>query len=342
MNSENILIWLPSPMGDAVMCTAALRSIRNLFNRQRIYFLGNNVVRNILSPGDFYDEWIEYSRMNPLAMAAKLKKYNFSQAILFKNSFSSALAVFLAGIKTRIGYARQGRGFMLTDKLIPQKSADGAFKPEPMIDYYLAIASWLGAETDNRTMELSLKNSDIETARNKLNLANDSAGPIVVLVPGAAGGASKCWLKERFAQTADWLVENYKATVVVSVAPNAMERKIAEDICKTARHDLTSLANVDLTLGQLKAVLSLADLVICNDTGPRHIAVALKRKVISLIGPNDPVWSENNYENDVQIISQAQCAPCNKQKCERDEHICMQWITVEMVCKAAANVLGQL
>ena len=83
-------------MGDAILCTPALRAIRKHFRASRIWFLANSVVRETLSPGTFNDEWMEHDNENPFAIAARLKEHKFTHAILFKNSFASALAVFLA------------------------------------------------------------------------------------------------------------------------------------------------------------------------------------------------------------------------------------------------------
>ena len=80
-------------------------------------------------------------------------------------------------------------------------------------------------------------------------------------------------------------------------------------------------------------------MVISNDTGPRHIAIALKRKVVTLFGPNDPAWTETDYKDEIKIIGDAPCAPCEKPVCKKNEHLCMQAITVEMVCNAAKKLL---
>jgi len=144
---NEILAWLPSPLGDAVLCTPALRAIRQYFNSSKITFFGNPIVRGILSPGSFNDQWLEHDTNNPFAIAKKLKAHKFTHAALFKNSFGSGLAVFLAGIPSRIGYARDGRGILLTDKLHTPRFPDGKFRPISMIDYYLAVASRLGADT---------------------------------------------------------------------------------------------------------------------------------------------------------------------------------------------------
>ncbi|MGD2094779.1 MAG: glycosyltransferase family 9 protein, partial [Phycisphaerales bacterium] len=191
ITKEEILVWLPSPMGDGILCTPALRAIRKYFKFGKITFFTNPVVRQILSPCNFNDEWLEQKSNNPLAIAKQLKEHKFTHAILFKNSFASALAVLLARIPTRIGYAREGRGFLLTDKLYPAKLPGGKFKPISMVDYYLAIASWLGCETNNRNLELQIDSGDEQCLCGKLPQVLDLDGPLVVLVPGGAFGPSK-------------------------------------------------------------------------------------------------------------------------------------------------------
>lgn len=339
MEQEKILVWLPSPMGDAILCTPALRAIRRRFESKRIYFLASSTVKQMLSPSNFNDEWIEYDGKNIFNMACRLKKENFSTAILFKNSFGSALAVMLAGIERRIGYSRDYRGFFLTDKIEAPKEQSGKFKAASMVDYYLGITSRLGCEADDMKLELLLEDDDLSSLSGKMPSIFSPVSPLVVLVPGGAFGPSKCWSPKRFAQTADWLVENYGATVAISIAPNKAEKQIAEDIVSAAKNKLYSLADTPLTLGELKSFIAEADLVITNDTGPRHIAIALDKKLISLFGPNNPDWTQTGHEHEIQIVGTAECAPCEKPECSQMEHLCMKSITVEMVCEAAEKML---
>ncbi|MFH1369833.1 MAG: lipopolysaccharide heptosyltransferase II [Planctomycetota bacterium] len=336
---DNILVWLPSPMGDAILCVPALRAIRKCFDSSKITFLGSSVVRQVLSPSRFADTWLEQSDAGILATAKMLRKNSFTRAILFKNSFGSALACFLAGIPVRVGYAREGRGILLTERLNPPRLSSGDYKPISMVDYYLAIASWLGADAQDRRIELSVEPKDTETVKVKLPQLFSRQGHLVILVPGAAAGSSKRWPAERFAKLADWLATNYNATVVLSIAPNPEEKQIAEKIVNAASHKLVNLGDTPVSLGELKALYADADLVIGNDTGPRHIAIALKRKVITLVGPNNPEWTDPGFDDEVFIEGEAPCAPCDKPICKQTSHFCMEAITVEMVCRAAVKAL---
>ncbi|MBN2019871.1 MAG: lipopolysaccharide heptosyltransferase II, partial [Sedimentisphaerales bacterium] len=322
---NNILVWLPSPMGDAILCTPALRAIRKRFESSKITFFGSSVVRRVLSPCDFTDGWIEANKEGVFGLARSLRRQNFTHVILFKNSFGSALVCFLAGIPARIGYVRDARGIFLTDRLHPLKSASGAFKPISAVDYYLAVASHLGADAADRTMELTVEPKDTETVKAKMPQIFNAGGPVVILVPGATG-PSKRWPADRFAKLADWLVANNNATVVLSVAPNADEKQIAEEIVKASMHKVINLADLPISMGELKGLYSLVDLVICNDTGPRHIAIALKRKVVTLVGPNNPEWTDPGYSDEIFVKGDAPCAPCNKGICKESSHFCMEAI----------------
>lgn len=336
---EKILIWLPSPMGDAILSTPALRSLRRLFEDSEITFLAKPLIREVLSPCRFNDKWLELQSKNPLSVAGKIKRQNYATALLFKNSFGSALSVFLAGIPARIGYAREGRSFLLTRKIYPPKKTDGKFKPVSMIDYYLEIASVLGAAEVERKIELSVDPEARNSVREKLPEAFQTNDPLVILVPGGAFGPSKCWPAGRFAKTAERLIKNHNARIIISVSDQPMEQKIARQIVESCPYKLINLTERPVALSELKALFAVSDLVISNDTGPRHIATGLKRKVITLFGPNDPAWTETGYNKEIRIQGRAPCAPCQKPRCKKNRVYCMESITVEMVCRAAERML---
>ena len=339
MAGEKILVWLPSPLGDAVMCTPALRAIRDNFPDDDITFLASNTVMQVLSPSVFTDRWITLEG-GFFSQVLRLRREKFDRVILFKNSFGSALTVFWASIPTRIGYSREGRGMFLTNKIRPLKTAEDQ-PPCAMIDYYLMLCESIGSDVESSQTELSIDNDDIDTVAKTFPSLFDPAEPVVILVPGGAFGTSKCWPAVRFAETADRLIRDHNAKVVISVAPNPIEEQIAASICEDSKNELVNLAKTPLTLGQLKALYSKASLVITNDTGPRHIAIALGRKVVTLFGPNDPAWTKTDCDNEIEIVGSADCVPCAKPTCYKKEHLCMISISVDQVVNAAEELLGR-
>src|SRR5204862_1084514 len=92
-------------------------------------------------------------------LAARLRRRKFDLAILLPNSFKSALVCKMAGIDRIIGYERDGRGFLLSDKLLPVK-AKGKFIPSPILKYYLGIAHYLGSTHRDMKLELFVTESE--------------------------------------------------------------------------------------------------------------------------------------------------------------------------------------
>ena len=336
---QNIMLWLPSPIGDAVLCTPALRAVRRGFKRSNITFLATEPVRRMLSPCGLCDRWIDWKGSGITAIASELRSRNFSIALLLKNSLGSAAAVFLAGIPQRVGYARDGRSILLTDRLRPPKSSAFRYKPVSMVNYYMAAVSYLGCEGDGLGPELAVDSAADASLSAVLPGIFKKTGPLVILVASGAFGPSKCWPAERFAALADLLAETHKATVVICVSQHPLERAAAARIRQKARFDHISLAERPLDTGQLTALIGRADLVVSNDTGPRHIAIATGRRVITLFGPNDPLWTETGYENEIQITGQAPCGPCARPVCRKKRHWCMESIAVDVVAGAADAML---
>lgn len=335
---EKILVWLPSPMGDAILSTPALRAIRKHFVNAKITFLASKTVREVLTPCPYCDEFMNL-KGNPIKLAIKIRQKDFSRAILLKNSFGSAMTVFLASVQKRIGYDRDWRGVFLTKSIKPARNSIGKYKPGSMVDYYLKICKEIRCDVSDRNIELDVSKEQSESVLKNFGGMIESGKRLAILVPGGAFGPSKLWRAERYAAVADVLIEKYNANVIVSVAPNKIERRIARKICDNANGKLLSLADHKLTLGELKGLFSKADIVITNDAGGRHIAIALKKKVITLFGPNNPKWTKTGYEGETQIRGRAKCVPCDKPKCRMKKHICMNSITVEQVIDTVDKVL---
>ena len=338
--SKGILVWLPSPLGDAVLATPTLRALREYYRDHTIAFIATPTVRALLTPECFNDVWIDVPcRRLPIAA---VRQTACDTAVLLKNSFGAALAVFTAGVRRRVGYARDARRVLLSDAIAVPRDTNGRYRPEPMIDYYLRLADYLGCATTDRQLQIPLDPAADLTLGGKLPALGRPDCPVVVFVCGGAFGPSKCWPADRFAQLADRLVQAFGATVVLLVAPNAAEQAIAQQIVHHATQPVINVGDSPLTIGEAKALIAQAELVVTNDTGPRHIAIALQRPVITLFGPNDPAWTQTGYADEVQIIGQAPCVPCEKPHCRRDQHLCMESITVDTVYSAAVAILERV
>jgi len=353
---QRILVVQPSWVGDAVMATPALRAIRQRFPRAHVAYLMKRYVKPLYGGMPWADQLITYRTGKTKAkagkgeffdLAARLRAGNFDVAVLLPNSFKSALVCKMANIKRIVGYERDGRGFLLSDKLLPQKDK-GKFVPTPIVKYYMGLARYLGATDTDLRMQLFVTEPERREAIDVLTRCGlepdidrpGAAGkpPLVLLNPGAQYGAAKLWRADYFAALADRLIEEQGATVLVSGAPR--ERAIIEQVKRHMKRAALDLSNKGVSLGSLKEIVRRCDLMVTNDTGPRHLAAAFDVPVVTVFGPTHPQWTEIYFPKERQVAVKVFCGPCQKKVCPLD-HRCMTRVTPPMVYDAAVGLLPQ-
>ena len=352
---SKILIVQPSWVGDAVMATPTLRAIRQLYPRAHIAYLMRRYVKPLYGGMPWVDQIITYrtgktrkkAGKSLLDLSARLRRAKFDLAILLPNSFKAALVCKMAKIKRIVGYERDGRGFLLTDKLLHVKDK-GKFLPVPIIKTYMGLAHYLGSGQRDLRMQLFVNESEAREGREVLEQCGLSPvihrpgergePPLILLNPGAQYGAAKCWRPEYFAELADRFVDEWNATILLSGAPR--ERQILDSIKRCMKHAPLDLSNKGLTLGSLKEIVRRCDLMVTNDTGPRHIAAALEVPVVTVFGPTFPEWTEIYFEKERKVAVKVFCGPCQKKICPLD-HRCMTRVTPGMVFEASMQLLGK-
>lgn len=344
-----MLVVLPSWVGDVAMATPTLRALRGLYPAAHISLLVKSYVAPVIETAPWHDRIFHIRttrrtagsasnrRRTTGALAARLRHGNFDLAVLLPNSFRSAVICKMAGIERRLGYDRDGRGLLLTDRLLPMKTR-GQYTPVSAVDYYLGLARYLGAAGSDPRMELFTRPEDDARATAMLDAAGvDRTKPIVMINPGAANhGDAKLWPAARFAAAADRIISAAGATVLVNGSPK--ERAILDEVHAAASHPLVDLPRLGSNLTLLKSLVRQCNLMITNDTGARHIAAAFDVPLISLFGPTDPRWTalEAHAENIIRF--DVDCPACRAGG--RGEHICMTAIGVEAVVQAALRQLN--
>ncbi len=353
LDASKILVVQPSWVGDAVMATPTLRAIRELFPQAHISYLLRRYVKPVYAGMPWADQLITYRTGKTKAkagkgffdLAARLRQGKFDLAILLPNSFKSALVCKMAGIDRIVGYDRDGRGFLLSDKLLPVKER-GKFVPTPIVKYYMGLAHYLGSAQRDLKLQLFVTEHERKEAQDVLARAMVGAdverpaakggAPLVMLNPGAQYGAAKCWLPEYFAKLADRFTQELGGTVLISAAPK--ERPIVEAIQKHSTHPVLDLSRMGMSLGSLKEIVRRCDLMVTNDTGPRHIAAAFDVPVVTVFGPTHPEWTEIYFQRERKVAVKVFCGPCQKKTCPLD-HRCMTRLTPGMVYEAALELL---
>jgi len=335
---DRILIRCPNWVGDAVMATPALRAVRNCFPESHITLLCKPDIADVLSDLPFYDDTVDTpgKGRSTMSVASSLRKQRFDLALILTHSFRSALVARLAGVRRRVGYDLQGRGFLLTDAL--QCPMEGRKKrPEYMAEEYLRIVAYVGCKPSRRCPELAVAHEAVALAQKILGPADaETKGPLVGIAPGASFGPSKLWYPERWAAVADGLAERFDASIVILTAPADWDiyRQIGSRMSARPVYIDEKLMSLQL----LKALVSRLNLLLCTDSGARHVAVAFGVPTVVIMGPTDPRYTATDCEKGVIIREEVDCGPCQKKVCTTD-HRCMTQITSERVLEEASAVL---
>jgi heptosyltransferase-2 len=284
-----------------------------------------------------------------LGAAAALRRRRIDLAVLFPNSFRTALIAWLGGCRQRIGYARYGRRLLLTDALESKRDDKGEFLPSPIIDAYNLLSERAGCQAPGRRMELFTTPADEEAVDQVWKRAGLHAYErVICLNPGAAFGASKCWPTEHFAELANTLATQQRVGVLVLCGP--AERIVSRQIAALARHPavvaLADLAapgchgGVPLSLGLTKACVRRADLLVTTDSGPRHFAAAFDRPVVTLFGPTHIAWTETYHPRAQHMQLEVDCGPCQQRVCPLD-HRCMRNLEPRAVYAEICDLLSR-
>jgi heptosyltransferase-2 len=314
-----------------VMATPMLRSLKEASDGE-IWAMGKPAAMHLYDGLDLFNRFVPYSAkgiVGFLDMVSCLKENGFGRGIVLSHSFRSALLFFLASVETRIGYGRNNRGFMLTETV-----PDAPGGSEPTVEHYLRILDALKAA---RIMETPFLRVTEDEERRFDDRFPDVGANYVVFIVGAQYGPSKRWPDTHFSTLADLLVERFPVRVYLlpGKGEEGVARRVYDGIKRKARVEIK-----DMDIMELKVCLGRASLVVSNDTGPRHISVALSVPTIVILGPMDERYTEYTNSHTYAISRDLPCRPCNMRRCDRD-HECLKGISPEEVLRKAEEVFGE-
>lgn len=333
-------------VGDAVLTTPALRELRRLLPHAHITLATRSWAKGLFADADFLDDLLVYDRgardlRAVWRQTGEWRRRRFDLAVLFQNAFEAALIARAARVPLRLGYATEGRGPLLTHPLkVPSWRGE-----RHEVFYYLNIVAELERRLDGAsgilerepTFALQVSETRRREARELLRAEGltVSGAPLVALCPGSTNSRAKRWPTERYAALADMFIESIGADVALIGSPD--EESVSLEVAARMRHRPLMLTG-RTELAEAVAVLSLADLLVTNDTGPAHISAALERPTLVIFGPTIPATT-GPYSRAAEIIRRPpDCAPCMLRDCPID-HRCMTAITPEEVFARSLSML---
>lgn len=340
---ERVVVRGTNWVGDAVMTVPALRELRRVLPHAHITLATRSWAEGLFMDADFLNDLLIYDRRDFRAVAHQMREWrkrSFDLALLFQNAFEAALISFAARVPVRIGYATEQRGALLTHPLpLPSWRSE-----RHEVFYYLNLVAELerllygASDIAEREPEFALNVSETRKAEARELLSSEGArmsSSIVALCPGSTNSRAKRWPAASYAALADRFITEIGANVVLVGSPDELE--VSREVAAQMRHHPLMLTG-KTNLAQAVAVLSLADVLVTNDTGPAHIAAALNRPTFVIFGPTDP-RTTRPFSNAAEIIRRPpDCAPCMLRDCPID-HRCMTAITPDEVFMSAARMM---
>jgi heptosyltransferase-2 len=330
MQFSSILVRATNWVGDAVMSLAALRALRARFPAARIAVLARPWVADLYARGPFADEVIPLTTprgaRDPVGkwrLARALAARRFDCAILLQNAFEAAALAWLARIPRRIGYDRDGRGWLLTDAV--QVPKPGQTPPHQRF-YYLELLRRAGILAEYPADDAVCLLGVPAVARSWVGVS-----------PGAAYGGAKRWPAERFAEAAVEVASKIGADIALFGSPE--ERTLAEEV----ERRIGMRARVENFAGRtsLREFIDLAAacrVFLTNDSGAMHIASALGVPTVAVFGATDPLATGPAGPRWSVVREPVDCSPCLLRECPID-HRCMTRVEAGRVAREALELL---
>lgn len=337
-----LAVRCPNWVGDIVMATPALESLRRGLPNTTIVGVLKKHAQGILRDGPWFDAFVDCddkSWSGVLHMRRQLRALAPQAAVLLVNSMRSALTLRFCGIKTLYGYQREWRRLLLAGGPKAARDSTG-FVPQPMTDYYLGLCRWLGLDASESIKPRLYIGPELRQ-RGQAVLANHQIKAddfVIGFNPGASFGSSKCWPPAYFAELAELCVKELGARILLFSGPG--EEAIVQAVLDHAKVEMVDLRKDRVDLELLKPMVERCSLLITNDTGPRHYAVALDVPVVVIMGPTDPRWTDSHTEQTSVVRRELDCSPCHKKVCPLGHHRCMKDIKPAEVFTAAETLLS--
>jgi heptosyltransferase-2 len=333
-------------VGDAIMALPALRAVRRRFPEAEIAIVARPYVADIYRDQQICNRLIHYDPRGTHAgffgnerLAAELRALKFDVALLLQNAFDAAWLAWRAGIPDRIGYARDGRSFLLTKALpVPRRGEI----PSHEKFYYLELvrrAGWLDSIPDEDFIGLTVPKEKRRSAEEFLFASGVRRGVLRIAIgAGASYGSAKCWPPARFAELANRLQSQSDADVILF--GTASEAAVSNAISAEMRRPPIDLTG-KTAIADLPALLSQCQLFIGNDSGAMHVAAAAGLRVVAVFGPTDPDGTAPVTPRCSIVQQRPYCSPCFLRRCPTD-HRCMKDVTAEMMETAAKSWLSTI
>ncbi len=337
---NKILIVRTDRIGDVVLSTSVIKVLREAYPQSWLAFMLRPSVSDILIDNPYLNEVITYDKYhNHKSLLASykfsqvLKERHFDLAIILHPSNRAHIITYLAGISERIGYDKNF-SFLLTSKIKDEKAQGLKHEAE----YNFDLLKLISVNSESRETHIEISKIDVGFIDQLLLEKNIKENDKFIVIHPAASCPSKIWPKDNFVGAIKQLLNNLKTKIILVCSEEYLT------ICQQIRMEFPPGKVVifnNLELKQLAALFHKAALLISNDSGPVHIAVAVGCPVIDIFGRSQPGLSPRRWgpldKKSIVLHKPENCQPCLAHNCQRN-YKCLKNIEVKDVVNAAEKL----
>lgn len=332
-------------LGDLAILVPFLRNLRQSFPRARISLLVKANLTYVLDHEGLVDAFIparvpwaqhfnRWRKYNPFSLdwislartILLLRKRRFDWAFSGRMDVRDNFLLWLIGARRRIGYGIAGGGNFLTDRIMPDIA-----RPH-RADVWLHMLDAIGLPVDRKPVSLRLADAELAAVQSHfMSLGIPSDTFLIGIHPGSRI-ATRRWGDERFAEVVSRILKNTNAHVLWFSELGRSGDAPSLERC----HELNVSSRPFL------AALSKCRLLLCNDSGPMHLANLLSVPVVAVFGPTNPLWFGPRGTRDrVVIRPEFWCRPC-LDYCLFDQPYCLRAISVDDVYEAVQQQISEI
>jgi lipopolysaccharide heptosyltransferase II len=343
---KNVLVILIAGIGDLIMASKALRALGHGYQDGCLHLLTSTEAATLARNYPYVDHvWSlplrelrrEKSQISGiLKTLLQLRKTRFDKAVNLyrvvsrRGALRMGLLFRLLKVRAKVGHDSKGLGLFL-DKKAPVE----IFQKRHFVDAMTDIAVLAGGVPDEQGIEVFWDKACERKWDYLFSLQNERPRLKIGINPGA-DNPLKRWNPDHYAFVAQQILERYHAEVFLLGGPG--EEKIAAEIEERIRKRIINLSG-QLSLNDLVYIISRLDLLVTNDSGPMHIAAALKTPLVAVFGPEDPTYTRPYTSPDVYriVYRELDCRPCQKQRCDQPQ--CLELVRPEEVLQKCVELL---
>ena len=335
---RKILVLRLRSIGDILLSNPSLAALKRTFPRAVIHLLVDDLFEGLLHNNANVDKVITNPRQlsqkgikADLALIRQLRQEKYDLAVDLQAGTRGAFAALFSGARHRIGHH-----FRFRNWLCYNMKAQAPLPDDHSWKVQFKVVTPLGAQWPQEP-EFFLDFP--ESATRSVTKRLEEAGlmfdrPIALLHPGARVMVKR-WPAEKMGALARWLVDEREMAVIIA-GSKADEEEI-KSIRRASGYALPSFA--DLSIWELAALIKMSNMVICNDSGPMHMAGVLDTPLVALFGPSDPVlWGPVGQRKIVVTCEPMECQPCDQKNCIYEGDHCTSRIELPEVQRAVERL----